>query len=98
MHHPNREGHRAKIIALISVESALHGDDRPATQASEQQPTRVTFHRGEREPGNFLIRDFTLDFDLAREAAQASAKDDPDLRHGTAPAAYEASRRLDLIE
>ena len=68
--YPHREGDLLHGVAFVPVEAALHRHHLPATQLSEQQPSRVSLDRGKRETGNSFVPDFALYLDLARQAAE----------------------------
>ena len=44
VHHTNREGHLLHVIALIVVETALHGHDVYTTELAEDEFATVTFY------------------------------------------------------
>src|SRR5690242_9458065 len=98
VHYPNRKGDRVQGIALVAMKAALHGDDRSAAQAAQQQPAGMTLDGGEGKPGNSLVRERGLDFDTLGQLPQAGTQNDCDRRLQCGDLANCVHRRADLVE
>ena len=55
VHHTHGEGHFLHRVALVEVETALHGHDIHATQLTEDEFAAVALHRRNGEVGDVLI-------------------------------------------
>lgn len=58
IHHPLGEGNLLHRVALIEMETAVHGNDVHATELSEDELAGMSLHGRHREVGNILVRDF----------------------------------------
>ena len=75
-HDADGEGHFLHRIALVVVETALHGHDVLAAQLAEDELAAVSLDGREGEVGDVLVLYFILFGDFAGQASQAGAKDD----------------------
>ena len=68
-------------IALVAVESTLHGNHRFPAEPPQQQSTGMGFYGREREPRDVLVGDCLIQFDEVREAAETGPQDESNFRH-----------------
>jgi hypothetical protein len=80
VHHPHREGHLLKVVALVAVEAALHRDHRAAAQPAQEEPAGMALDGGERKARNLRVAYGGVYGDLAREPAEARPQDEAHLR------------------
>ena len=76
LHHADGEGNLLHRVALIVVETALHGHDILIAQGAENQAALVALNGRYGEVGHFAIRDFDLDIDVIHNGAQAGTQND----------------------
>ena len=63
-------------VALVVVETALHGHDILIAQGAKDQAAFVTLNRRDGEVGDFAIRNLYFDIDVIHNGSQAGAQND----------------------
>src|SRR5262249_21177138 len=80
LHDAHRQSDLLERIALVEVETALHGHDAFAAQQAADEPAGVRLHRGRRKMRDLAKGNARLGLDLLGEPAPPGPTDDADAR------------------